>query len=98
GVERHSLPTRRSSDLAEAVTGEHPRWVRVVGHPWVDVWQCVRPRSVGIAAWPEVPRGEEWKAGVCSRLGWASVADGWRRVLGARSEEHTSELQSREKL
>lgn len=79
----HLVPGSKEQRLADAVTGEHPRWVRVVGHPWVDVWQCVRPRSVGIAGWPEVPRGEEWKAGVCRRLGWSSVADGWRRVLSA---------------
>ena len=24
----------------------------------------------------EVPRGEEWKAGVCRRLGWGSSAEG----------------------
>ncbi len=26
-------------------------------------------------------RGEEWKAGVCTRLGWGTPQDGWRRVL-----------------
>lgn len=81
----HLVPGSKERRLADAVTAGHPRWVRVVGHPWVDVWQCVRPRSLGIDAWPEVPRGEEWKAGVCDRLGWGSVTDGWRRVLAAVS-------------
>ena len=44
--------------------------VLVVGHPYIDVWQAVKPSSVGIPAWPTVPRGEEWKYGVASRLGW----------------------------
>ncbi|HEX2134148.1 MAG TPA: DUF3097 domain-containing protein [Actinophytocola sp.] len=60
--------------------------VLVTGHPYVDVWQAVRPSSVGIPAWPTVPRGTDWKTGVCDALGWGEPADGWRRVLaGVRS-------------
>jgi hypothetical protein len=76
----HLVPGSKESRLAEQVRSEH---VGVVGHPFVDVWQCVRPRSLGIAAWPEVPRDEDWKQGVCRRLGWGSPVDGWRRVLSA---------------
>ena len=57
--------------------------VHVVGHPHVDIWECVRASSVGIAAWPSVPRGEDWKSGVCARLGWESPQEGWRRVLAS---------------
>ncbi|WP_069167173.1 DUF3097 domain-containing protein [Nocardia altamirensis] len=60
--------------------GKH---VLVTGHPFIDVWQAVRPSAVGIAAWPEVPRGEDWKTGICARLGWGTPQDGWRRVYGA---------------
>ena len=49
----------------------------------MDIWQCVRPKAVGIEAWPDVPRGEEWKAGICRRLGWGTPAQGWRRVISA---------------
>jgi hypothetical protein len=76
----HLVPGSKESRLAAQVTGAH---VHVVGHPYVDIWQCVRPRSLGIDAWPEVPRGEEWKAGVCRRLGWSGPPEGWRRVLAA---------------
>jgi hypothetical protein len=55
--------------------------VLVTGHPYVDIWQAVRPASVGIEAWPVVPRGTPWKEGVCAALGWGDPADGWRRVL-----------------
>jgi hypothetical protein len=27
--------------------------------------------------------GEDWKTGVCRRLGWGDPRDGWRRVLAA---------------
>ena len=58
----------------------HPH-VLVNGHPYVDVWQAVKPAAVGIAAWPVVPRGRPWKEGVCAALGWGEPWEGWRRVL-----------------
>lgn len=62
--------------------------VRVVGHPYIDVWQAVRPQRIGIAAWPTIPRGLPWKEGVLAELGWpheeqADVAAGWQRILAA---------------
>ena len=30
----------------------------------------MKPSVVGIKAWPTVPKGEDWKTGVCKRLGW----------------------------
>jgi hypothetical protein len=62
--------------------------LRVVGHPFVDVWQSVRPDRLGMSAWPDVPRSVPWKHGVLAHLGWphstqTDVALGWRRILGA---------------
>lgn len=57
--------------------------VLVTGHPYVDVWEAVKPATVGIRAWPKVPRGTDWKTGVCAALRWGEPADGARRVLGA---------------
>jgi hypothetical protein len=59
----------------------------VVGNPFIDVWQAVKPARVGIEAWPVIPRGTEWKHGVCAALGWphddaADVAAAWQRILG----------------
>jgi hypothetical protein len=63
------------------------RHVLVVGHPYVDVWQAVRPGRLGLAAWPTIPRGRPWKEGVLAALGWphadhTDVAAGWQRILG----------------
>ena len=44
--------------------------VLVLGHPYVDVWQAVKPSVLGLRAWPEVPRGEDIKLGTLHRLGW----------------------------
>ncbi len=62
--------------------------VLVVGHPYVDVWQSVKPQRLGMDAWPVIPRGTSWKAGVATHLGWphathTDLARAWRRVLGA---------------
>ncbi len=77
----HLVPGSKESRLAAQV--QHPH-VRVLGHPYVDVWQAVRPAALGITAWPEVPRGTPWKEGVCAGLGWPVDTPGaGRRILGA---------------
>jgi hypothetical protein len=77
----HLVPGSKESRIAEQVTSPH---VRVLGHPYVDVWQAVRPSVLGIAGWPEVPRGTPWKEGVCAALGWpVDPPAAWRRILGA---------------
>ncbi len=76
----HLVPGSKETRIARSVEGPH---VLVVGHRYVDVWQCVRPVALGIDAWPEVPRGEDWKTGVCARLGWGDAQSGWRKVLSA---------------
>ena len=76
----HLVPGSKESRIVAAVTDPQ---VLVVGHPYVDVWQAVKPAALGIRAWPSVPRSEDWKTGVCARLGWGEPRDGWRRVLGA---------------
>lgn len=61
------------------------QYVMVTGHPYVDIWEAVRPKAVGIAKWPKVPRGQDWKTGICDSLGWGTPQDGWRRVRDAVS-------------
>jgi hypothetical protein len=62
--------------------------VLVLGHPYIDIWEAVKPSVVGIREWPTIPRGVEWKKGVCEALGWGDERDGARRVLGAVSTWH----------
>jgi hypothetical protein len=76
----HLVEGSKETRAAHAVAG---RDVLVTGHPYVDVWQAVKPAVLGIRAWPQVPRGTDWKTGVCAALGWGEPADGARRVLGA---------------
>jgi hypothetical protein len=74
----HLVTGSKEARIVEALDDEN---VLVTGHPYVDVWQAVRPAAVGIARWPTVPKGVPWKEGICAALGWGEPADGWRRVL-----------------
>ncbi|CAN5286117.1 DUF3097 domain-containing protein [soil metagenome] len=76
----HLVAGSKESRVVAQVTSSH---VLVTGHPYVDVWQAVKPAAVGIAAWPVVPKGQPWKEGVCAALGWGEPWEGWRRVLAA---------------
>ena len=60
--------------------------IKIVGHPFIDIWQAVKPQVLGIPAWPQVPRGEDWKKGILRRLGQPhqnqeDVANAWIRIL-----------------
>ncbi len=73
----HLVPGSKEARIAAAVA--HP-CVLVTGTPYVDVWAAVKPAALGIAAWPEIPRGTDWKAGVCAALGGSDPRDLWRRI------------------
>ncbi|MCU1365919.1 MAG: hypothetical protein JWN39_1558, partial [Ilumatobacteraceae bacterium] len=53
--------------------------VLVTGHPFVDVWAGIRPKVLGLTAWPDVPRGQPWKEGMCRALG-TDLATFWPRL------------------
>jgi hypothetical protein len=78
----HLVAGSKESRLVSSIRDEH---VLVTGHPYVDIWQAVKPASVGIRAWPSVPRGIPWKEGICEALGWGDPTEGWRRVLAGVS-------------
>ncbi|WP_040161787.1 DUF3097 domain-containing protein [Mobilicoccus massiliensis] len=95
-------PTRRMGVLVDHLVPGTKEWriveearrvrpyaddVCIVGHPYVDVWQSVRPERLGLEAWPVIERGTSWKHGILAHLGWphrtqADVAQGWKRILG----------------
>ncbi|MCB9411627.1 MAG: DUF3097 domain-containing protein [Actinobacteria bacterium] len=80
----HLVPGSKETRIAAQVTARFGGYVEVAGHPFVDIWAAVKPTSVGITAWPEIPPGQPWKQGVIAALGWEGVeADAWRRILAA---------------
>jgi hypothetical protein len=72
----HLVPGSKEARLAVEISHPH---VLVTGTPFVDVWQAVKPSVLGIPGWPRVPMGEDWKTGVCARLG-VDAATMWPRI------------------
>ncbi len=84
----HLVPGSKESRIAQSVmrsdVGKH---VLIVGHPFIDVWQAVKPERLGFDRWPDVPRSIEWKKGTCQLLGWphrdqTDIARAWKHILG----------------
>ena len=79
-----SKESRIAQSVAKSPLGKH---VLIVGHPFVDIWQAVKPDRLNMKAWPTIPRNVEWKKGVCQSLGWphrdqADIARAWKHILG----------------
>ena len=72
----HLVTGSKEDRLAQRVAHE---FVLVTGHPYVDVWAGIRPKVMGLSAWPDVPRGVEWKAGMCAALG-TDLASFWPQL------------------
>ncbi|MFM7618023.1 MAG: DUF3097 family protein [Actinomycetes bacterium] len=79
----HLVPGSKEARIAASVRDPD---VLVLGTPYVDVWQAVRPATVGIDAWPVIPRGTPWKEGVAAALGEPDLRALWRRILGSVHE------------
>lgn len=80
----HLVPGSKESRIAARLSDRDH--VLVVGHPYVDVWQAVKPGRLGVDAWPVVPRSIEWKRGICAAFGWphaeqADIARAWQHIL-----------------
>ena len=75
----HLVPGSKESRIAAGLARDG---VLIVGHPFIDIWQAVKPSVIGIGRWPEVPRGIPWKEGVLRAIGWDdNPAAGWQRIL-----------------
>lgn len=84
----HLVPNSKESrivaDLMKSPAARNN--VLVVGHPYVDVWQAIKPTTLGIPAWPLIPRNIEWKLGILAAFGWPhqgaeDIGIGWQRLL-----------------
>jgi len=85
----HLVPGSKETRIAaEAASLAPAGTVLVLGHPYVDVWQAVRPERIGLGTWPVIGRDTEWKLGILRELGWPAaeqvdVARGWQRILAS---------------
>jgi len=84
----HLVPGTKETRLvqeARALTRYAP-YLKILGHPYVDVWQSVRPERLGFESWPVIARGQSWKHGIVAELGWphetqTDIALAWKRIL-----------------
>jgi hypothetical protein len=76
----HLVPGSKESRIAATVKSPH---VLINGHPYVDIWQAVKPTALGIQAWPVIPRDVAWKDGIAAALGVSDTREMWRRVLAS---------------
>jgi hypothetical protein len=85
----HMVAGSKETRIATDVQQGREDSVLVLGHPYVDIWQAVKPGTLGFEAWPKVPRQEEWKQGICERLHrkdptWPlDPRAAWPRILAA---------------
>ncbi|MCS4484188.1 DUF3097 domain-containing protein [Gleimia sp. 6138-11-ORH1] len=82
----HLVPGSKESRIAAQVMGRWPEAVKVVGHPFVDIWQAVKPHRVGLTAWPHIPKGKDIKVGTLQALGLPAntkedIGLGWKAIL-----------------
>jgi hypothetical protein len=83
----HLVRGSKESRIADAIVrGPHGKNVLILGHPFIDIWQAVKPDRLGLRAWPQIPRSIEWKKGICQHLGWphrdqADIARAWKHIL-----------------
>lgn len=78
----HLVDGSKESRIAASVTSPD---VLVTGHDFVDVWAAIKPSVIGVRAWPDVPRGEPWKEGVCRRLGVGDPPAFWKKLRNSVS-------------
>src|SRR5688500_3400850 len=86
----HLVPDSKESRIADAVMASPGAAgnVLIVGHPYVDVWQAIRPSVLGIPQWPVTPRGTDWMTRFLAAFGWPhgtkeDIGLGWQKLLGA---------------
>ena len=72
----HLVVGSKESRLTQQIRSRH---VLVTGHPFVDVWEGVWPRVMGLEQWPTIPRTVPWKQGMSAALG-ISELEIWPRL------------------
>lgn len=76
----HLVDGSREARAAAEIDDPH---VLITGHPYVDVWQSIRPEVVEIDRWPTIERGADWKTGIMASFGFSGPAGAfWKQLLG----------------
>lgn len=61
----------------------HDANVLIRGHPYVDVWEAVKPSLINLSQWPKIERGTDWKTGICKSIGFRGTpGEFWATLSG----------------
>lgn len=75
----HLVADSKEFRIATAAAREN---VLITGHRYVDVWEAVKPSVIGIEAWPQIPKGTDWKEGIKQSFGFGgTTGELWRVIL-----------------
>ncbi len=74
----HLVSGSKEARIASKIESEY---VMFTGTPCIDVWTAIRPKVLGLDRWPEVPKGQPFKEGICAALGVADPRLFWRDLL-----------------
>ncbi len=80
----HLVTGSKETRIVDQIRNDH---VLVTGHPFIDIWSAIRPERAGLEAWPDVPRGQDYKTGLSRALGrparnQTDIAATWQWLLG----------------
>ena len=75
----HLVEHSKESRIAAQV--DHPD-VLIRGHVFIDIWAAIDPRLVGLDRWPDIPKGQNWKDGICAAVGVDDPRLFWQMLLG----------------
>ncbi len=79
----HLIDHTKERHIARAAETAGHGHVLIRGHSFVDIWQAIRPKALGIAAWPDVPPSIEWKEGIREWMAFeGTTGELWRHLLG----------------
>ena len=84
----HLVPGSKESRIAKQVADAGYRdVVMVTGHDYIDIWNAIKPATVGLKKWPEIPHDVDFKKGTLAALKQphetqTDVANFWKALLG----------------
>ena len=84
----HLVPGSKESRMAEQVLRAGYRDVVMIsGHDYIDIWHAIKPATIGLKAWPSIPRDVDFKKGTLTALKQPAqtqtdVATFWQALLG----------------
>ena len=83
----HLVNGTKERAIADDVNrGGYGDYVLIKGHRFIDIWQAIKPQTLGIKGWPSVPRDVDFKKGTLAALGLphedqTDVAEAWQKML-----------------